>query len=273
MINVELKNSEKLQGEDKSLFATFFYNPDILKKIKTIKPRQYHFDTKAWELSQEAIHKLIELFGRNNLNIDEDVDLEYTKEEVKLVDEMKWSIFNPLLKTMPKDIYDFTIKVLEDVPDYFYHEPASTSGRHHPKYALGEGGLLRHTLSAGLIALELFKNDTICGDFNNREKNLMLSAIILHDTIKQGEKGEKYATEHPILASDFIHKIYQDIISQEEVDFICDCISTHMGQWTYDYKLKEDVLEKPKTEAQKFVHLCDYLASRKMLEVNFEAVE
>lgn len=31
----------------------------------------------------------------------------------------------------------------------------------------------------------------------------------------------------------------------------------------------EEILPKPQTEMQKFTHLCDYLASRKMLEVNF----
>jgi hypothetical protein len=43
-----------------------------------------------------------------------------------------------------------------------------------------------------------------------------------------------------------------------------------MGQWNYDYKSKKAVLPKPKTGKQFFVHMCDYLASRKFLEVNFD---
>ena len=43
-----------------------------------------------------------------------------------------------------------------------------------------------------------------------------------------------------------------------------------MGEWNTDYKTKEEVLPLPESEMQKFTHLCDYLASRKMLEVNFD---
>lgn len=44
-----------------------------------------------------------------------------------------------------------------------------------------------------------------------------------------------------------------------------------MGQWTSDYKTGKEVLEKPKTGIQNFIHMCDYLASRKSIEINFEA--
>ena len=50
----------------------------------------------------------------------------------------------------------------------------------------------------------------------------------------------------------------------EEIEFICDAIKTHMGPFTTDYHGVE-VLEKPKTKYQNFVHLCDYLASRKCI--------
>lgn len=43
------------------------------------------------------------------------------------------------------------------------------------------------------------------------------------------------------------------------------------GQWnTARYSKVE--LPKPKNKYQKFVHLCDYLASRKFLEMNFDKV-
>ena len=41
-----------------------------------------------------------------------------------------------------------------------------------------------------------------------------------------------------------------------------------MGPWTTDYQGKE-VLEKPKTKYQNFVHMCDYLASRKCINILF----
>jgi hypothetical protein len=43
-----------------------------------------------------------------------------------------------------------------------------------------------------------------------------------------------------------------------------------MGQWSTD-KAGEVILKKPANKRETFVHLCDYLASRKTLEFNFEA--
>ena len=54
----------------------------------------------------------------------------------------------------------------------------------------------------------------------------------------------------------------------EEIEFLCDVIKTHMGPWTKDYNGVE-VLERPKTKYQNFVHMCDFLASRKCILVPF----
>ena len=42
-----------------------------------------------------------------------------------------------------------------------------------------------------------------------------------------------------------------------------------MGQWNYDSYKQKEVLPKPKTAEQRFVHMCDYLASRKFIDVKF----
>ena len=57
------------------------------------------------------------------------------------------------------DIKKFTEEMIARLPDYFFEVGASSSGRYHPKYALGEGGLVRHTISAVRIALELFRRN------------------------------------------------------------------------------------------------------------------
>jgi len=54
-------------------------------------------------------------------------------------------------------IREFTEKAIEDMPDYFFEATSSSSGKYHPSYALGNGGLLRHTRAAVRIAVELFK--------------------------------------------------------------------------------------------------------------------
>ena len=58
-------------------------------------------------------------------------------------------------------------------------------------------------------------------------------------------------------------------MSEDNAELIASCIETHMGPWTTDYDGNE-VLNPPKTKYQNFVHMCDYLASRKFLIVKFD---
>ena len=38
--------------------------------------------------------------------------------------------------------------LIELLPDYFFEVPASSTGKYHPDFALGDGGLVRHTKAA-----------------------------------------------------------------------------------------------------------------------------
>ena len=157
------------------------------------------------------------------------------------------------------------------LPDYFFEIPASSTGKFHPEYAGGEGGLLRHTKAAVRIAFELLSNPLIGDKYKSDEKDLMIMGLILHDGLKLGIDKEKYTRfDHPLLMKDYI-KTNSDKLGLEatEIDFLGDVIKTHMGVWTTDYNGNE-VLEKPKTKYQNFVHMCDYLASRKCIILPFD---
>ena len=68
----------------------------------------------------------------------------------------------------------------------------------------------------------------------------------------------------------FIIDNYKEIgITKEDAEFMNDVIKTHMGPWITDYN-GNDVLEEPSSKYQNFVHMCDYLASRKFLLVPFD---
>lgn len=188
---------------------------------------------------------------------------------------MKNSIFDYELSFIKNpDIKNFTIKALESLPDYFYEVAASSSGKYHPQYALGQGGLVRHTKAAVRIALELFRCETVTGHYSDNTKDIIISALLLHDGCKHGLNGSKYTiTEHPIVVVEMIrnNNDLNNLLDKEIFDKIMNGILTHMGQWTSDYKTGKEVLEKPKTGIQNFIHMCDYLASRKSIEINFEA--
>lgn len=163
------------------------------------------------------------------------------------------------------------LETLKLLPDYFFEVPASSTGKYHPEYSLGEGGLLRHSKAAMRIGYELLNNPAIGDKYTEKEKDLMLMALLIHDGLKSGLPKEKYTRfDHPILMADFLMDNEEKLgLEVEEIEFLGDVIKTHMGVWTTDYNGVE-VLEKPKTKYQNFVHMCDYLASRKCILVPFD---
>jgi len=163
------------------------------------------------------------------------------------------------------------IEMLKILPDYFFEIEASSTGKYHPNYALGKGGLVRHTKAAVRIANELLGDVCIGDKYTQDEKDLMIMALILHDGVKSGVPKEKYTRfDHPIMMGQMIMDNEENMeLEMEEIEFLDDVIKTHMGPWTTDYNGVE-VLERPKTKYQNFVHMCDFLASRKFLEVPFD---
>lgn len=164
-----------------------------------------------------------------------------------------------------------TIELLKILPDYWYTVPASSTGKYHPSYAIGEGGLLRHSKAAMRIGYELLNDSTIGDKYTSHEKDLMLMSLLVHDGLKSGNQKERYTRfDHPILMANYVMENAEKIgLSEGDAVFCADVIKTHMGPWTTDFNGNE-VLEKPKTKYQNFVHMCDYLASRKCLIVPFD---
>ncbi|MBO5704742.1 MAG: HD domain-containing protein [Alphaproteobacteria bacterium] len=159
---------------------------------------------------------------------------------------------------------------LKAAPDYFWTMPASTTGKYHPEYTLGEGGLVRHTKAAVWIANELLRLDMF--KRISQLSDEIYAALILHDTIKKGMDGSAYTTtDHPLRASEFVQKVANDTGwgDYAPVRTIRNLIETHMGQWNTDHDGNE-VLPRPRTPEQVFVHLCDYLASRKFINITME---
>ena len=164
-------------------------------------------------------------------------------------------------------------KILVDLlPDYFFKIPASSTGKYHPKYTTGEYGLYKHVKAAVRIAKELLILEMYQNIFTETEIDLIYLAIILHDGLKKGINEEKYTRfDHPILMADYIMDNKDKIdLTDNELEILTGAIKTHMGQWIYDFK-GDKVLDKPTNKVQKFVHLCDFLASRKILNVEFDS--
>lgn len=151
----------------------------------------------------------------------------------------------------------WTEECLQKAPDYFWKIPASSTGKYHPEFAQGEGGLVRHTRVAVYIALQLFDLER----FTPLEEDIAISALILHDTCKHGLEGADHTVSgHGKIAQE----LYCSDAPEGSVRWkVGRCIASHMGNWD---------TPRPSDELEWFVHLCDFLASRKWAQPNLDKI-
>jgi len=163
--------------------------------------------------------------------------------------------------------------LVSNLPDYFFEIPASSSGKYHPLFAASEHGLVKHTKVAVRIAYELLSNPGL-NNFTDSEKDIVIMAILLHDGFKCGKVKEKYTRfDHPLIAADYIRENKDKLsLSDDEIELLAGCIASHMGIWNKDFNDNE-VLPKPKDKYQRFVHMCDYLSSKKFIDVKFDNID
>ena len=173
--------------------------------------------------------------------------------------------FSKVLNLIKSDeIRHQTEIAISHIPEYFYEVAASSSGKYHPRYALGAGGLYRHTLAAIKLINDISKLKMM--KLSSDDIDYCISAMTLHDSRKLGlDKSEWTKHEHPMLAVELVYQ-YCDLAYADKV---APLIASHMGQWTSDSH-SEVVLPEPSTKLQMLVHLCDYLASRKYIEINLD---
>ena len=117
-------------------------------------------------------------------------------------------------------IKNSTLVMIKLLPEYIFHEAAASTGKYHPKYALGEGGLVRHVKAAVRIGYELLSDPCIGDKYTNTEKDLMLMGLILHDGLKRGLTEERYTRfDHPLLMSNYLKENKDKLeLSDEELD-------------------------------------------------------
>lgn len=167
------------------------------------------------------------------------------------------------------DIRAFTEKCIEHTPDYFFTVPASSTGKYHPEYASGDGGLIRHTKAVCYIAHELLSLEHNQEKFDSNTRDMIISAAILHDSYKYGDVKLKFTVQdHPAIATYHIKELLTEKELPYDLGAIAEMVHTHHGQFNQDRNGNE-LAPKPATDAQKFLHECDYLASRKAIDIDF----
>ena len=192
--------------------------------------------------------------------------------------EQQNNMIAPILATIVnEDIREFAKVLVEGLPNYIWEVGASSTGKYHPAYSLGEGGLMRHQIAVVRFLNYFFELEQYNTKFTSREMDLMRVAGLVHDGRKSGEQTDyersKFTKfDHPLQMANIIRSYHEQYLNHDELEFCAHCIETHMGQWSTDRK-SSVTLPKPMDEYQHFVHLADYLASRKDLTMSFDKIE
>lgn len=149
----------------------------------------------------------------------------------------------------------------EGTPDYFWTDGASSSGKYHPKFSQGEGGLVRHTKAVVMFAEELLRMSSYAY-MKEEYKDYVIAACILHDTCKYGmyEFDKSEYKNHAVNAAErFNDWCYEEGYCPHFL--LLNAIRSHMGQWSTE---KED---RPFTNVDRCVHMADYMASRSFIDI------
>lgn len=173
-------------------------------------------------------------------------------------------MFKTEIELINDTIYqEFVRDYLENyTPQYFWEIGASSSGKYHPQFSQGEGGLVRHTKVVVKFAVELLKMSSYA--YMPKEyHDFVIMACIMHDTCKYGmtEFNKDEYKNHAENAAENVREAWFNFFGYECPWLLLNAIKSHMGQWSTDRN------NKPFTQIDRCVHLADYIASRNFIDI------
>lgn len=157
-------------------------------------------------------------------------------------------------------IREFVKMTLDNVDPIHRIKPASSTGKYHPKYASGEGGLIRHIKVVVQNVIELIRATPAV----ESEKDELIAAAILHDMWKypEGRDHEFTAFDHPALGGQWC--------KDHGFDTIGRLIASHQGIWTTSRQMPGFENEQPRKFDEWVLHYSDLMASRAYLACDFD---
>jgi uncharacterized protein (DUF3820 family) len=184
--------------------------------------------------------------------------------------EEKIAVFKPQLdKFETEEMRLYCEDMIEQIPDYIFEIPSSTSGKYHNQTQCEPHGRIYHIIMFAEImnyrlALkgnqEKFKSPI--------QRDAMRCTPIFHDAFKCGWEGSSFSVhDHPMIAGQWVREARVEHDIDEKVkEAIARMCERHSGEWTTSKKSKV-VLPEPENAMELFVHECDYLSSRNNIDM------
>lgn len=187
-----------------------------------------------------------------------------------MIKSEKILVFKPLLdKFETEEMRLYCEDMIEQIPDYIFEIPSSTSGKYHNKTQCEPHGQIYHILMFAEIMnyrlslkgnQEKFKSPI--------QRDAMRCTPIFHDALKCGWEGSSFSVhDHPMIAGKWVREAsVEHDIDDKVKEAIARMCERHSGEWTTSKKSKV-VLPEPENAMELFVHECDYLSSRHNLDM------
>lgn len=180
------------------------------------------------------------------------MDSKFFEREIKMIDSI--------------DLQDFVRWFFDEkVGKWFWQSGASSTGKYHPQFSQGKGGLVRHTRAVAMVCEELLHMSTYAY-MRAEYKDYARVACLLHDTCKYGtadEESKDCYKDHGALAATAISLAWNEFFDAPAPELLLMAVRSHMGQWT------ENKDDRPFTNIDRLVHLADYIASRSFWDIPF----
>lgn len=186
--------------------------------------------------------------------------------------EQKISLFREVLeKFETEEIKEYCKDMIGLIPDDCLILPSSTSMKYHNAKQCQIFGNTYHIIIVAEICNYLLGLEHNKLAFSKeKQRDCMRVGAILHDAIKLGFNGSQYSLfNHPELAAEWIKTtVVPNDIKDELKNYIAGLVASHSGEWNTSNRSKQ-VLKKPETPEQKFIHECDYLGSRANIDMSY----
>lgn len=202
-----------------------------------------------------GLYKALCIIDEEQEDVDEIATICWLESELNSFEDMKYK--------------KLALKLLEESPEYFWKAPASSSGKYHPSYTVVPGGLVKHVKAAAQILNHILSLE-YTQIIPQHVRDCMRVAVLIHDCEKMKDDKSGTQFEHPLLIANKVLQckgMYEDI-SDDALEMIADLCASHMGQWNVS-RHSGVTLPLPDSLEAYLVHLADYLASRKNIELKF----
>ena len=159
---------------------------------------------------------------------------------------------------------EFTRDFLQtQTPAYFWTDGASSSGKFHPKFSQGEGGLVRHVKAAVMFCDELLRLSQY-SYMSQTFQDFAVMAVLMHDCRKYGPNDKpdrEFYPNHGRWAAEAVAAFWEAQFPDDCPDLLFMAIASHMGQWHGDAE------PRPFTPVDRLVHMADYMSSRNFIDI------